>query len=369
MHNNVTLAVRMTSEMSMINDEVSKAVLLLKQTLPEMNRRNIATTPENYAVWYEYVSKENIELIAAIDELERTRTPLTNEIHHDLYIKYVASRREAAINKLSETVRDVIHEYLRNLNAEGKGLSEYAQTLSSFSDRISQSKTLDGIGDMLAELLTQTRRREDATVQMQMTLNTMVDEMRELREQVARLNAESATDALTRVGNRQSFDVELEKRVHSAARNQGCLALLMLDLDHFRQFNDKFGHIIGDKVLRFFATLLKNNIKGNDFVARFGGEEFAVLLPDTDYEGAISVAENIRSRLAKQTLSDSAEKIQLGTITVSIGVACLRPEDNHDILLRRADRCMSEAKANGRNLVVGEKDMRQHPSDDSHTLV
>lgn len=353
----------------MSNDDVSKAVLLLKQTLPEMSRRNIAATPENYAVWYEYVGRDNMELVAAIDELERSHTPLTNDVHRELYLKYIASSRESAINKLSESVRDIIHEFLRNLTSEGAELSNYAKTLSAFSDKVGAADSLDGIRQMLGELLAETRKREDATLQMQLTLETMGNELRSLREEVARINAEASTDPLTRVSNRRAFDIEFDSQVHTSQRNQTRLSLLMLDLDHFKQFNDRFGHIIGDKVLRFFATLLKNNIKGHDTVSRYGGEEFSVLLPDTDYEGAMAVAENIRSRLAKQTLSDSAEKIQLGTITVSIGVACLRPEESAELLLRRADMCMREAKSNGRNLVVGEKDMKSQVGGGGQTFI
>ena len=86
--------------------DITKAVALLKQTLPEMNKRNIATTPENYAVWYEYVSGENSELVAAIQALDNSKSTYTNELHRDLYNRFIASAREAAVNKLSESVRE-----------------------------------------------------------------------------------------------------------------------------------------------------------------------------------------------------------------------------------------------------------------------
>src|SRR5690606_18555834 len=96
------------------------------------------------------------------------------------------------------------------------------------------------------------------------------------------------------------FDIEIEGLI-SLCRTEGKpLCLILADIDHFKTFNEKFGQIIGDKVLRFVASLIKNNIKGNDSVARFGGAQFAILLPETRLEGAMSVAENIRDRLAKQ---------------------------------------------------------------------
>jgi len=132
--------------------------------------------------------------------------------------------------------------------------------------------------------------------------------------------------------------------------------LLMIDIDLFKNFNDRFGHVIGDKVLRFVASLIQKNIKGNDTAYRYGGEEFSVLLPETDYKGAMAVAEVIRSKLAAQKLSDSMEKVQLGTITASIGVASYRDKEDAESFIHRSDTYMYQAKRNGRNRVAGDEE-------------
>ncbi|MDX1451860.1 MAG: GGDEF domain-containing protein [Oleiphilaceae bacterium] len=340
--------------------DISKAVALLKRTLPEMNRRNIATTPENYAVWYEYVNGENHELISAIEELEANRTAMTSEVHRELYNRFIASAREAAVNKLSESVREVINELLSKIGSEGEGLSRYSHNLHQFSTQMDAANDADEIRSLIRHLIEETHKREEATRQMQDSLATMADEMKQLRAEIARLNSEATTDSLTKVNNRRAFDMEIENLISASKMENRPLCMLLLDIDHFKQFNDKFGHMIGDKVLRFVATLLKKNVKGSDMVARFGGEEFAILLPETDYTGAISVAENIRDKLAKQTLSDSAEKMQLGTITVSIGAACYQYGELAEELIHRADTCMYEAKRQGRNRVIGEQQLSQN---------
>ena len=337
--------------------DITKAVALLKQTLPEMNKRNIATTPENYAVWYEYVSGENSELVAAIQALDNSKSTYTNELHRDLYNRFIASAREAAVNKLSESVREVVNELLGKIGSEGEGLIRYSNSLNKFSNDVDAANDANEIRALIVQLLEETHRREESTKQMQESLATMADEMKNLRAEIARLNSEATTDALTKVHNRRAFDMDIAQSISSSKMDNRPLCMLLLDIDHFKQFNDKFGHMIGDKVLRFVATLLKKSIKGSDMVARFGGEEFAILLPETDYQGAMTVAENIRDKLAKQTLSDSAEKMQLGTITVSVGTACYHFGEEAEELIHRADRCMYEAKRQGRNRVVGEQDL------------
>lgn len=338
-------------------DDLTKAVSLLKQILPEMQKRKIPTTPENYAVWYEYINGENKLLNEAIKDLDEAKATFSVDVHRDLYVKYIASAREAAVNKLSETVKEIIYEFLSKIDNEEAGLSHYAETLSALSEDADKMSDISDIRSLISQLLEETKKREEATLSMQSSLESMASEMKKLRAEVARLNSEATTDALTKVNNRRAFDMEIETLVSSCKTESKLMSLLMIDIDHFKAFNDRFGHTIGDKVLRFVATLIKKNVKGNDSVSRFGGEEFAVLLPETDYAGAMTVAENIRERLAKQTLSDSAEKVQLGTITASIGVANYQYDEGSEDLIRRADECMYQAKRNGRNAVVGERQL------------
>lgn len=337
------------------SDDVSKAIALLKQTLPEMNKRNIASTPSNYAIWYEYVTGENQNLINAINSLDAKKTLFTQEVLQNLYNEHISEAHEAAVNKLSESVREIIHEYLLKVSKEGKGLSNYAQTLSDFSSRVEGVSRLDDIKELVHHLISETKKREEATQSMQTSLESMALEMKKLRAEVAKINSESTTDSLTKVNNRRAFDVEVEGLITASRADSKPLCLVMANIDNFKIFNDTFGQTVGDKVLRFVASLIKNNIKGSDSVSRYSGEQFSILLPETNFENALKVAENIRDKLAKQTLSDSAEKKELGTITASFGVSEYTFGESSELFIRKADSALRDAKKSGKNKVVGNK--------------
>jgi diguanylate cyclase len=335
------------------SDDISTAISLLKQTLPEMKKRSIASTPSNYAIWYEYVTGENKKLVSAINELDAKKTLFTAEVLQALYNQYISDAHESAVNQLSESVREIIHSFLEKVIKEGDGLSNYAQTLASFSSQMNNANHLDDIKDLVHHLINETKKREEATQSMQTSLESMALEMKKLRAEVAKINSEATTDSLTKVNNRHTFDLEIEGFIAISKADSKSLCLVMINIDHFKIFNEKFGHSIGDKVLRFTASLIKNNIKGSDSVSRYGGEQFALLLPETSFEGALIVAENIRERLAKQTLSDSAEKIELGTITASFGVSAYQYGESSEQLIRKADKALNDAKKTGRNKVIG----------------
>lgn len=156
----------------------------------------------------------------------------------------------------------------------------------------------------------------------------------------------SLSDALTGVGNRRRLEQSLAAEIARARRNGGALSALMVDLDHFKQVNDRYGHAAGDDVLARFASLLVSHARASDVVARYGGEEFVVLLPHVDLARAAAFGERIRGLLAGLAIDPLP-----APITASFGAAELRAEDTGDSLLQRADEALYRAKAGGRNRV------------------
>ena len=165
-----------------------------------------------------------------------------------------------------------------------------------------------------------------------------------------RLEREAVTDGLTDLPNRRQFEESLAGELTRVGRFGGSLALIVADLDDFKRVNDRYGHLAGDEVLRTFADVLRDAIREIDVPVRYGGEEFAVLLPQTDVEGARQVAERIRSSL-EQSVFELGPGVR-ARVTASFGVAAYPDEADEEALVAAADRALYEAKAAGKNLVA-----------------
>ena len=172
----------------------------------------------------------------------------------------------------------------------------------------------------------------------------------ELAANAAKLAVAALKDGLTGLDNRRSFDERIDGKWRAANRNGSPLSLLMIDVDHFKKYNDEYGHVQGDEALRRVADCITASLRrGNDFGARYGGEEFAVLLPETGLLGAYHVAETIRGAVQAANIRHSGSLF--GCITISIGVASIDPADGtpHASLVLTADAALYRAKLNGRN--------------------
>lgn len=183
--------------------------------------------------------------------------------------------------------------------------------------------------------------------------SVLLDAQEKLIEVNRGLELLALEDALTGLSNRRQFDLFILAEMGRARRNQTHLALLMIDVDHFKSFNDISGHVAGDECLRNISTIIRDNIKRpGDLAARYGGEEFAVVLPGTDYVGAFLVAEKIR-RAVQQADIRHSEGVE-GIVTVSLGVCAYDPasQDQPDDLVGAADKALYVAKASGRNMSV-----------------
>lgn len=170
---------------------------------------------------------------------------------------------------------------------------------------------------------------------------------REIARHAAQMEQQALTDTLTGLPNRRQFDSLMRSHFELAKRSGQSLAMIMLDLDHFKRVNDSFGHPEGDRMLQGVATALQGNVRTGDVVARWGGEEFSVLAPNTDAAGAVALAERLREAVERM---DPAQG--LPQITVSAGVAVLRSGEAVEDIVNRVDRALYQAKNEGRNRVI-----------------
>jgi diguanylate cyclase (GGDEF)-like protein/PAS domain S-box-containing protein len=171
----------------------------------------------------------------------------------------------------------------------------------------------------------------------------------EALERAAGLQEMAFIDQLTRVGNRRFAELVLAERLDEMQRYGWSFALLFIDVDHFKKVNDEYGHAVGDRVLQMVARTLEGLARSHDFVGRWGGEEFVMLLVNVDFDALRSVAERVRSLVERSGLPTEQGTVE---VTVSIGAAAVRPEDSVEDLIKRADERMYESKRAGRNRVT-----------------
>jgi diguanylate cyclase len=232
----------------------------------------------------------------------------------------------------------------------------YDNDLSGAAKKLAFAKNNGQVKEIVESLVKSTREMRDTNKALEERLALSKTEISNLQHSLDAIRAESLTDPLTGLGNRKYFDRSIDSAVQSALASGEPLSLLMFDIDHFKSFNDSYGHLTGDQVLRLVGMSLKQTIKGQDITARYGGEEFAVVLPNTALRQALTVADHIRRAVMAKELKKKSTGEILGRVTISVGVSMLKPGDDTDSLIERADACLYAAKRNGRNRVICEAD-------------
>ena len=207
---------------------------------------------------------------------------------------------------------------------------------------------------MVARILAETQRMAEHNRALEHHLNHSAGEMESLRRDLVNTRKEAMTDALTGIANRKYFDAKLRETAAATMETGEALSLLLVDIDHFKSFNDRYGHQAGDQVLAIVAHSLTNAIKGQDTVARYGGEEFGIILPHTELHGATALAEHICTAMAARHIRRKSTAQDFGSVTLSIGVAEYRLGEPLSVLIDRADAALYRAKGDGRNRAVNE---------------
>ena len=335
------------------------SVTVLKQVLPLMSRQRVPAIPENYAVWYDYVTHANDELAqdikARIDAGSEFEPPECQEI----YEKYFADQTIAGVEDIHSAVKAAVESVLGELEDLGTDISNFSSVLSSSGDSLAGDPTKEELNRLLKELVHETARTKSRSEEVEGSLQAMAEELVELRSQVDQLSKDSLTDALTGVPNRRAFDQGMQRMMAEATAQGSSLCLIILDIDHFKRYNDTHGHVVGDLVLRSVAQELDQCVKGRDLLARYGGEEFAILLPATPLAGAKMLAGSIRSIIETHRSTD-AKGEALEKVTVSLGVANFKSGENAKAFIERADACLYKSKERGRNRVTTEEELQAH---------
>jgi diguanylate cyclase len=329
----------------------------MRLALPLMSKHNVPITPPNYTVWYNHVSGMNDELSREIEQNIQTGTAFTAEVNERLYRCHCARGDEGEILKLREGLQQVLLAILKDVAGLSGQTERYENVVATSVAQLSTETDAGNIGRIVGDIIAETREMLSFGQSLQKKLAQTNAELQAIQKEFEQVKSEAMSDFLTGAPNRKAFTDTLSRMMTDPDATEKGLCLLMVDIDHFKRFNDRFGHIVGDEVLKFVAKRVKSLLKGRDFLARFGGEEFVALLPCTDLAGAAAAAENIRKFFAESKLKTALTKDTLGSITISIGAASHRPGEKADQFIERADRALYKAKTRGRNCVATESDL------------
>jgi diguanylate cyclase len=338
-------------------DDHERTLAFAEVALGQIRSLRQTAIPRNYEIWYVYATGYNSPLNKIINETLARNGKLTESDLEQIYETYLSQIKTSdRIDKVGARVIGEIDEVMTLIGEALAMSASYDATLTGASQKLSVSQKPDQVKTIVESLMKSTHEMRATNKTLEERLSLSKSEISNLQHSLEAIRAESLTDPLTGLGNRKYFDRSIESAVENAQTSGEPLSLLMFDIDHFKSFNDSYGHLTGDQVLRLVGMSLKQTIKGQDITARYGGEEFAVVLPNTALRQALTVADHIRRAVMSKELKKKSTGEILGRVTISVGVSMLKPGDDTDSLIERADACLYAAKRNGRNRVICEVD-------------
>jgi diguanylate cyclase len=318
-----------------------------------MARFEILPTPDNYALWFLYASGTNEKLVKEIQQLIAEKEQFTDFLITDLRYRYIqVPQSDRSLDETRARVESEVINILANVSGAVRDADQYGATLNAATGALEDRKP--DVGRIVANLLKSTMDMQTKNRALESTLNASVREVTALQKNLIIARKESNSDGLTELCNRKAFDSELRLCTQSANETRESLTMILADVDHFKGFNDEYGHQIGDQVLRIVAKSLQTCAPADGICARIGGDEFAALFPKVSLKETVEIAERIRKMVESKKIIKRQTGEQINRITTSIGCAMFYPGETTASFFRRADAALYAAKAKGRNCVVNE---------------
>ena len=317
-----------------------------------LKRSGIPAYPQFYELLYTYATGVNPSLNNRINAIFRSGTVPTADLAETLYNEFLKSDVTDRMSSVSERMHARIEAVHEAIDSAMTTANAYSGSLQSASGDLERDLTGDDMKSLATRLLAETRRMQDTNRQLESKLEASREDIAALQRDLDDVRRESMLDPLTKIANRKSIDEGLEDAIRDVGKSSQPLCLMLLDIDHFKTFNDTYGHQTGDQVIRYVASVLAKAAGTSRVAARYGGEEFAMIFPGESLPEVEAVLEAVRKEIGSRALRRRSTNDDLGAVTVSIGFAHWRGGETATSLLGRADAALYASKRSGRNRVT-----------------
>ena len=329
-------------------DNPKQAAEFLRQAIPLMVKHSIPPNPLNYSLWYAYVSRALPELNTQMDKTLEVYGTCPNIVSEKMFREYLLKGEVENAEDIQNALLSVMGDLESSASSTAQDTEAFNEVLQDSLAALRDSSDDQSLETIIQKLAVNTETISESARQFQKKIDDAQAEINTLKEELEQTRQDATIDPLTGLFNRRVFDMELEQ-YSSAAKPD--VSLVMVDIDFFKKFNDTYGHQMGDKVLQYVAKLVMNECPAPFLPVRFGGEEFAMLLPGQDCTASAALAEKVRLKIQSIRIKQKKTGDVISSVTASFGVARLAPGESVESLIARADASLYKAKEAGRNNV------------------
>ena len=331
---------------------------LAHETIALLGEHNIPTTPPNYEIWVSHKLGADSSLSGEIEARLASGEEFSDAVNEDLFERYFANTRlSVQMLAASEGIARELTDIVGTLRNAGDRAGSYSNALDSIATSFESGIDPASFQAVVSQLAAATREMADKNRQLSVQMAASSRQVEALQLTLQTVKVEALTDSLSGLANRKMFDESLRRSMHEAVANQDELCLLMCDIDHFKNVNDTWGHPVGDQVIRFIAHTLRQHANKDCLAARYGGEEFALIMPRTRLSEAHAIGCMVNQSVKTKRLARRSTGENIGSITISIGIAHHRSEDSLSDFIGRADACLYASKRGGRDRVTTDGDL------------
>lgn len=325
---------------------------LLRSVLALMGQHDAAFNPVSFTVWYEFAAGMNARLTQAIEDALRTEPRLGDETLGRLYQTYVADVDPVVMQRISGALQRMMVGMAESALRTGDLAGVFCEQLLGLTVALNTNNP-SAMTPFVTQALAGTAQMRSSAQELEQQILVSCREIERLQVDLIRARDEAVLDPLTRVLNRKGFDLQLASMLAQPPEPGTSHCLIMLDIDHFKLVNDTHGHVMGDRVIQALAEVLRSCVSDKAHaVARYGGEEFAIVLPNCTLDDSLTLADSVRQRTRAMKIRDRRTQAVVLTVSISAGVAAMRPGDDASALIERADAALYKSKQAGRDRVT-----------------